>query len=870
MLTESTARLVEGVTELGEQEKVHIKGVDAPVVARRLVAVTSAVRRRGRRRSTLVGRDWELATVTGMLDQSMNGKGRIVGLVGPPGIGKSRLVAEISACAAGRAVPVYTGYCESHTSDLPFHAVANLLRDINDIDRLDGDAARVSVRERLPAADPEDIVLLYDLLSIRDTDTVLPDIDPDARRRRTAALLNAAAMASTTPTVYVIEDAHWIDAVSESMIADFASVVSQTRSLLLVTYRPEYRGVLDRLPSAHRIALAALNDSESTALANELLGADASVGELIAEIAGRAAGNPLFAEEIVRDLAERGVVEGQPGAYVSRHEATDLRVPASLQAAIAARIDRLGAAAKRTLNAAAVIGSKFDADAIESLVDNVELSELIVSELIDQVAFTGRGEYAFRHPLIRAVAYESQLKSDRAQLHRQLAGALRESDSSGADAALVAEHLEAAGDLREAYDWHMRAGAWAQPRDIRAAQTSWQRAREVADRIAGDGPAEIDMRIKPRTFLSVHALRFSGSVEQTGLDELRELCASNGDDLSLAIGMGGTCTMQVFHYRFREAGELASDLVALLEGLSDPTMTISLWGIAANAKAQVGEIREAMRLAQKAIDLADRNPTMDDIFISAAAFDYTVRGICRLALGLPDWRDDVERGLLTSRPPETSHVAAMVFKTAVGMYNGGLLADATAISQTAEALEIAERSGDDFAFDCAMLSHGIVLVNAGDSYRAEGLEALAGYRDASNRHGYSKDVVRWADTEIAKEKARLGDVDGAIDMARRTFELFYAVSDILTLGPAASVLVESLLQRGSAPDIAEAEAAIERLATVPTDPGFVLFDLPLLRMRALLARARGDDAGYRDWSDKYRAMANGLGFEGHMAIAATM
>jgi len=126
------------------------------------------------------------------------------------------------------------------------------------------------------------------------------------------------------------------------------------------------------------------------------------------------------------------------------------------------------------------------------------------------------------------------------------------------------------------------------------------------------------------------------------------------------------------------------------------------------------------------------------------------------------------------------------------------------------------------------------------------------------------------DTEIAKEKARLGDVDGAIDMARRTFELFYAVSDILTLGLAASVLVLSLLQRGSASDIAEAEAAIERLATVPTDPGFVLFDLPLLRMRALLARARGDDAGYRDWTDKYRAMANSLGFEGHMAIAATM
>ncbi len=870
MLSESTARLVEGATTLDEPKKVHIKGADASVVARSLVAVTSDARRRGRHRSTLVGRDWELATVTGMLDQSMKGKGRIVGLVGPPGIGKSRLVAEIGACADRRAVPVYSGYCESHTSDLPFHAMANLLKDIYEIDRLDGDAARVSVRERLPDADPEDVVLLYDLLGIRDPDMVLPGIDPDARRRRVVALLNAAAIASTTPAIYVIEDAHWIDAVSESMIADFASVVAQTCSLLLVTYRPEYRGVLDRLPSAHRIALAALDDSESTALANELLGVDASVGKLIAEIAGRAAGNPLFAEEIVRDLAERGVVEGEPGAYVCRSEAADLRVPASLQAAIAARIDRLSVAAKRTLNAAAVIGSKFDADRIESLVDGVELPELLLAELIDQVAFTGRGEYAFRHPLIRAVAYESQLKSDRAQLHRQLAGAIQDSDSDGADAALVAEHLEAASDLREAYDWHMRAAAWAQPRDIRAAQTSWQRARDVADRIRGDGPAEIDMRIKPRTFLSVHTLRFSGSVEETGLDELRELCASNGDDLSLAIGLGGTLTMQVLHYRFGEAAELASDLVALLEGFSDPAMTITLWGIAANAKMQVGEPSEAMRLAQQAIDLADRHPTVDDIFTSAAAFDFSIRGLCRLALGLPEWRDDIERGVLTSPPFETPHIAALVYKTAAVIYNGGLIANAETISQTTEALQVAERSGDDFAFDATRLAHGITLVNAGGPYRADGLEALVGYRDASINHGYTESNVRWVDSEIAREKLRLGDVDGAIELARQTVDYLYLVNDILTRGPAVAVLVESLVHRGSASDIAEAQAAIERLASVPTDPGFVLFELPLLRMRALLAKSRGDVGGYRDWVQKYRAMASDLGFGGHIAMAAEM
>ena len=132
---------------------------------------------------------------------------------------------------------------------------------------------------------------------------------------------------------------------------------------MLVTYRPEYRGALDRLPSSHRIALAPLDDSESRALAAELLGADASVAALIDQIAGRAAGNPFFAEEIVRDLAERGVVEGTPGAYACRRDTSaDVRVPASLQATIAARIDRLAPTSKRTLNAAAVIGFRFETD----------------------------------------------------------------------------------------------------------------------------------------------------------------------------------------------------------------------------------------------------------------------------------------------------------------------------------------------------------------------------------------------------------------------------------------------------------------------------------------------------------------------------
>jgi adenylate cyclase len=174
-------------------------------------------------------------------------------------------------------------------------------------------------------------------------------------------------LATETPAVYVIEDAHWIDEVSESMLADFLTVVPQTPLLTLVTYRPEYRGALAQVPGAQTIALAPLSDPETATLVSELLGPDPSVDKLGRRIAERASGTPFFAEEMVLELAERGVLQGNPGAYVSTAEAAEVTVPATLQATIAARIDRLDPKAKRTLSAAAVVGSRFGADLLTAL-----------------------------------------------------------------------------------------------------------------------------------------------------------------------------------------------------------------------------------------------------------------------------------------------------------------------------------------------------------------------------------------------------------------------------------------------------------------------------------------------------------------------
>ncbi len=233
------------------------------------------------------------------------------------------------------------------------------------------------------------------------------------------------------------------------MLSDFLSVTPQTPSLVVITYRPEYHGALSHVHGAQTIVLAPLDDSETATLITELLGTGDGVADLTDTIADRAAGNPFFALEIVRDLAERGLLRGERGAYVLNGGHGRVSVPATLQATIAARIDRLDPAAKRTLSAAAVIGSRFSAGLLACLDTEPVFEDLIEAELIDQVQYTPYAEYAFHHPMVRTVAYESQLKSDRAELHRRLADTIaeRRTRTGRRERGLIAEHLEAAGDL---------------------------------------------------------------------------------------------------------------------------------------------------------------------------------------------------------------------------------------------------------------------------------------------------------------------------------------------------------------------------------------------------------------------------------------
>ncbi|OBF85721.1 hypothetical protein A5791_22220 [Mycobacterium sp. 852002-51163_SCH5372311] len=868
MVSQSTARLVKQVAVLSETEMVRIKGADDPVPAHRLVAMDLRRGSHGRSEATLVGRRQQITALTELLDRAMSGQGKVVGVVGEAGIGKSRMVHEIAAIAAGRGVDVFWTYCESIASEVPLHVVSSLLRAVAGLTELDGAAARAAVRARFPCADPEDLLLLDDLLGIADPAVALPHIDPDARRRRLTASVNDSWLARATPAIFVVEDVQWIDEVSESLLTEFFEVIPQTPTMVLITYRPEYRGQLARLADTQ--TLAALNDSETSALIAELLGPDPSVGALTTTVADRASGNPFFAEEIVRDLAERHVLVGDRGAYVCATDVTEVNVPATLQATIAARIDRLEPTAKRSVGAAAVIGSRFDTDLLRALDVEPALDQAVNAELIDEVGGGPPIEYVFHHPLVRTVAYESQLKSHRAELHRRLASVIQARDPSSVDenAALIAEHVQAAGDVAGAYGWHMRAAAWLSQRDLAGACRSWERARACADAMPVDDARRSAMRIAARAMLCANAMRVRATDTDARFAELQQLCAAADDKPSLALGMAGMLPVHLLYGRVREASQLASEYMTLVESIGDPTLTVLLAFAALPIKLETGPVTDVLRWAQAAIDLAEGNPFVAHLMAGA----LTVRGTARWAQGHSGWRDDLDKALAMARgadPMVHGYVVSVTYVSAIA--SEVMLATDAALANIEEVLRVAERSSDDVALGLARLTMGFALLYRESlAERERGASVLAEVREMILAKRFYATELPIVELWMARERAARGDRDGALPVIRKAVDTLFDMGQWGYLVAATGVLVDVLLARGAAGDIDEADRATERLTTGPADEGPMLRDIWLLRLRALLARARGDEVAYHDLANRYRDLATSLDFDGHMATAEAM
>jgi class 3 adenylate cyclase len=504
-LTGAAAELARGFFELRDLGEFEIKGSSRPVSVFELAGVGKARSRldlsRERGFSRFIGRDAEMAVLGEALERAKAGEGAAVGIVAEPGIGKSRLCHEFAERARAEGIEVFECQAQSHGREIPFMPVLQMLRSYFGI--ADGDRERI-VREKIAGRalllDPalaDDLPLLFDFLGVPDPDHPLPQLSAEARHRALRGVVCKLIRAPRRrePIVTIVEDLHWIDEASEVLLGELLGSVEGTQTLGIVNFRPEYEPPWTGPPDYHPISLEPLGQASTEELLRDLAGDDPSLDGLAAMIQERTEGNPFFIEEIVRELAESGYLEGERGAYRLVRPVEDAGVPATVQTVLAARIDRLGPKTKRLLQAASVAGKEIGERSLALVggFDDGAQSEAVLRELIDagflyELELYPERVLAFRHPLTREVAYGTQLAEQRAATHAAVARAMIELNPDRHEelAALIANHLEESGETLEAARWAARAAHWAGHSRPNDALRLW---RSVTDLVAQLDPS---------------------------------------------------------------------------------------------------------------------------------------------------------------------------------------------------------------------------------------------------------------------------------------------------------------------------------------------------------------------------------------------
>ncbi len=872
LCSESTARLAQPSAVFGPMELVSVKGAGEPVPARRLKSVESDRSVLGRNDGPLVGRDAEMADFLSVFEAEETS---VLSVIGEPGIGKSRLIREFTAAVNARGAETVITLCESHTAHVPLHALSRMLRAMFGIRGLDNASARARIAEQLQRAagiQPGDSHVLFDLLSIGDATTPAPAMSADARRARLVEVMARVANTGPARTLFIVEDLHWIDVASEQALASFAATLTPTQSMFLGTSRPGYDGPLRHM-SETSIVLSALDGSAAAALSAALVGKHPTTSSVADRVAEASGGNPFFVEEIVRDLVGRGVLVGNRGDYRLVGELASIAVPSTVQLVIAARIDRLNPDEKSTLNAAAVIGSSFDLDVLRTLLPGVDaghLDSLVTTELIDQIQFLPVPRYQFRHPLVRSVCYESQLRSTRASSHKRLAVSIQERNREAVErnSALIAKHFEAAGELAEAYSWYLRAAAWLHQRDVGAARDCWQRARTIADRLPVE-EGDTDRRIAPRAQLSFSAWVVGGDDdEENCFDELRTLTAKSVDKLPLALGLAGRVYSLITNQgRPRDAASLAAELDELYHEVNAST-------------ADRAEILTAIALVEyttcrfdKALQTIRR---LREIGEDLTAYDQApvmgMSGVIKVMTGqrLNGLRDlELARRLGLESDPVNLAGAVAYWVDLVVL--GFELVDDAMMTETERALRLAEEYGDASGFAAyglciARWARGTVLLSSCPSRRSEAIELFR----LSQAVGGDV-VVGPVDAQIAAGTRWQGGVDDELISrlhAKVASEL--DAGDFTYVGYGTAELVKLLLARAREHDLMTANRIVARLETEMSALSRPALELWPLLCRILLADATRDTVGRAAALARYRGLAEALDARGHLVTVAEL
>ena len=446
-LTEHTARLVEGWFGLEDLGTKAVKGARQPlgvyVLGRPFPSSVTARAASTLGASRLVGRERELAALEDALAGAIEGRCQVVGVVGEAGMGKSRLCEEFIGSAAARGITVRRTTGVSHGRAVPLLPVLSLMRDYFSITDTDVPLeARDKVTARLLALDPgldEILPLLFDFLEVPDPERPAAGLDSEVRMRRVLDALHriTARRSEREVLVLLLEDLHWFDPQSDAFLERLIESFPGSRTLVVTNFRPEFSARWMRHSYYRQLPLAPLGDQAVGELLGGLVGADPSLAPLRGFVLERTGSNPFFVEEVVRALVEDGTLAGRPGHYRLTRPLAHIRVPPTIQATLAARIDRLSAEQKATLQAAAVIGRAFPVPVLAGVTDLTDdvladaLRALCGAELLQETAGGPVGEYRFWHPLTQEVAYDSLLAGRRAQLHTAVAETLANDEQRG-------------------------------------------------------------------------------------------------------------------------------------------------------------------------------------------------------------------------------------------------------------------------------------------------------------------------------------------------------------------------------------------------------------------------------------------------------
>ncbi|MBI3682550.1 MAG: AAA family ATPase [Acidobacteria bacterium] len=665
-LSAATAHLVAGFFTLDDLGMFQVKGVSEPVGIFELRGAGALRTRfdvaRTRGLSRFVGRDADMQALEAALSQAQAGNGQVVGIVAPAGTGKSRLGFEFLERCRARGLTVQVGHAVAHGKNIPFLPMLEVFRSYFGI--TDADPDRV-VREKiagrfllLDESFRELLPVVFEFFGVTDPQRPPPRMDPEAKQRQLFAALRKAVQEEDAEgqPITLIEDLHWMDAGSEAFLEQWVDAIAGSRGLLLLNFRPEYHAAWMSKSYYRQIPLAPLGPEAVRALLDDLLGHDASIDGLATTIHERTGGNPFFTEEVVQSLIESGALAGTRGSYRLVTPIARLQVPPTVQALLAARIDRLGEREKHVLQAAAVIGKDFSEPLLAAVLfpSGDSLTRVGATAGLSSSAVAGHGqqaargaqifapllkgeedlraalrvlkdaeflyeqslypvaEYAFKHPLTQEVALGSQLKERRRQVHAAVAIAIEQQDAEHLDerAALLAHHYEEAGETGAAAHWHRRAAEWVGLNDIKAALQHWQRVRELA-RQGNDGPESAALTIIACSQALTHGWRL-GALATEWPELFAEGCAAAERAGALAALAVLNATYGVVRGHNQGSAydwvRYAGAAVRIADRTDDAALRCGTRTSLFFAHSYSGQLREAERVCNEVIELAREDP----------------------------------------------------------------------------------------------------------------------------------------------------------------------------------------------------------------------------------------------------------------------